>query len=100
MFHTNLARCGRMSNAALQTFGYPAVVKGGTYVTANNQDFDDMLAYEGALIIAATLLVSASSVKGLVSNSMPGSRCPFPTAAFTANPVLKSTFNPGRSARA
>ena len=43
-------------------------------------------ALEGQLrsSIPATFTVSPSIVKGLVSSSMPASRCPLPTAAFSA----------------
>jgi hypothetical protein len=41
MFHADTARCGRMPNAACNTFGYLAVGKGGTYATAKTQDFRD-----------------------------------------------------------
>src|SRR5688500_8595162 len=47
-------------------------------------------------IMLRILLASASTAKGLVIIAMPGSRKPLAMVAFSAYPVMNSTFRVGR----
>lgn len=51
-------------------------------------------------MICLTLLARSATRKGLVINDIPGGRCPFPMAAFSAKPVTNSTLRFGRVTRA
>jgi len=50
----------------------------------------------GCHIIARILEARTSRANGFVSTCMPGSSIPFPSAAFSAYPVMNNTFSSGR----
>lgn len=50
--------------------------------------------------ISLILWARSAMTNGLVMTSMPGSRWPFPTAAFSAKPVTNRTLSPGLVTRA
>ena len=62
----------------------PPQPSGGDGARPCREDMAIARPYPTGLNMSDTFIANASSVNGFVSNSIPGSRCPLPTAAFSA----------------